>query len=42
MPLALFVALESDPDSAIMLSLALVVFSSLILFTLRKRWFPSR
>jgi molybdate transport system permease protein len=42
LPLALFVALENDPDSAIMLSLALVVVSGLVLFSLRKRWFPAR
>ena len=42
MPLELFVALESDPDSAILLSLGLVATSGIVLFSLRERWFPKR
>jgi molybdate transport system permease protein len=42
LPLAVFVALENDPDAAIMLSLTLVLVSGLVLFALRKRWFPAR
>jgi len=42
MPLALFVALENEPESAIMLSLGLVFVSAIVLFSLRSRWFPQR
>lgn len=42
MPLAIFVALESDPDAAIALSLILVAVSAAILFLLRERWLPTR
>jgi molybdate transport system permease protein len=42
MPLAVYVALESNPDAAIVLSLVLVLVSGLILFAMRRQWFPLR
>jgi molybdate transport system permease protein len=42
MPLAVYVALETDPDAAIVLSLLLVLVSAALLFLLRKQWFPVR
>jgi molybdate transport system permease protein len=41
MPLAVYLALESDVDAAILLSLVLVVVSFLVLFALRGRWVGS-
>jgi molybdate transport system permease protein len=38
MPLAVYLALESDPDSAIVLSLLLLVVSVAVLAALRERW----
>lgn len=38
MPLAVFLALESDPDAAIALSLVLLVVSVVVLVALRDRW----
>jgi molybdate transport system permease protein len=38
MPLAVYLALESDLDAAILLSLVLVAVSFLVLFALRERW----
>ena len=38
MPLAVYVALESNPDAAIALALVLLVVSVLILLSLRERW----
>ncbi|HEY2671605.1 MAG TPA: ABC transporter permease [Rugosimonospora sp.] len=38
MPLAVYLALESDPDSAIVLSLVLLAVSVVVLVTLRGRW----
>jgi molybdate transport system permease protein len=38
MPLAVYIALESDPDSAIVLSLLLLVVSVGVLGALRERW----
>lgn len=38
MPLAVYLALESDPDSAIVLSLVLLAVSVIVLVTLRGRW----
>jgi molybdate transport system permease protein len=38
MPLAVYLALESDPDSAIVLSLLLLVVSVTVLAALRERW----
>ena len=38
MPLAVYLALESDLDAAILLSLVLVVVSFAVLFGLRERW----
>ncbi|MBO3746215.1 molybdate ABC transporter permease subunit [Streptosporangiaceae bacterium NEAU-GS5] len=38
MPLAVYLALETDPDSAIVLSLVLLVVSVVILASLRDRW----
>ena len=42
LPLAVFVELESDPDAATALSLLLVGTSALVLFLLRRQWFPVR
>lgn len=42
MPLAVFHALESDPDAAIALSLVLLAVCALVLFLLRRKWFPAR
>jgi len=42
MPLAVYVALETDPEAAIVLSLVLVAVSAIVLFALRRRWFPIR
>jgi molybdate transport system permease protein len=42
MPLAVYGALETDPDAAIVLSLLLVLVSATILFVLRRHWFPAR
>ena len=38
MPLAVYLALETDPDAAVLLSLVLVVVSFAVLFGLRSRW----
>ncbi len=38
MPLAVYLALETDPNGAILLSLTLVVISFVVLFALRSRW----
>jgi molybdate transport system permease protein len=40
MPLAVYVALESDPDAAIALSLVLLAVSVTVLVALRHRWVP--
>jgi len=42
MPLAVYMALETDPAAAIVLSLVLVAVSAVLLFLLRKQWFPAR
>jgi molybdate transport system permease protein len=42
MPLAVYAALETDPDAAIVLSLLLVLVSAALLFLLRRQWFPVR
>ena len=42
MPLAIHHALESQPDAAIALSLVLLAVSAVVLFLLRKHWFPIR
>jgi molybdate transport system permease protein len=42
MPLAVYVALETDPDAAIVLSLVLVLVCATLLFLLRRQWFPLR
>ncbi len=42
MPLAVFVALESDRDAAVALSLILVVISLAVLVLLRDRWWGAR
>lgn len=42
MPLAVYVALETEPEAAIVLSLVLVLVSGVLLFMLRKQWFPVR
>ncbi|MEZ5974988.1 MAG: molybdate ABC transporter permease subunit [Planctomycetota bacterium] len=41
LPLAVYSALESDPDGALVLGLVLVGCSLAVLIVLRKRWFPS-
>ena len=38
MPIAVYYALESDPDAAIVLSLVLLLVSVIVLVTLRDRW----
>jgi molybdate transport system permease protein len=40
MPLAVYLALETDPQAAVVLSLILLTVSVLILATLRDRWVP--
>jgi molybdate transport system permease protein len=40
-PLAVYLALETSPDGAIVLSLVLVAVSVLVLAGLRDRWFPA-
>ncbi len=42
MPLAVYVALETRPEAAIVLSLVLVLVSAGMLFALRRQWFPAR
>ena len=42
LPLAVFIALESDRDAAIALSLVLVAISLVVLIALRDRWIGSR
>jgi len=42
MPLAVYVALETAPDAAIVLSLLLVVTAGSVLILLRRQWFPAR
>ncbi|MEM9801887.1 MAG: ABC transporter permease [Planctomycetota bacterium] len=42
MPLAVYVALGTEPEAAIVLSVVLVAISAAILFLLRERWFPLR
>lgn len=41
MPLAVYIALQSDTDAAIALSLVLLLISLVVLVALRGRWFPS-
>ena len=41
MPLAVYLALETDPAAALVLSLVLVVVSAAVLLALRERWLPS-
>lgn len=41
MPLATYLALESDPDRALLLSLVMIVVSFGVLVGLRRRWFAS-
>ncbi len=41
MPLAIYLAMESDPASAIVLSLVLLLASVLVLVALRDRWVPA-
>ena len=38
MPLAVYIAMETDPDAAIALSLVLLAVSIAVLFALRGRW----
>ena len=41
MPLAVYIALETDLEAAIALSLVLLVISLGLLIALRDRWFPT-
>lgn len=41
LPLAVFIALESDRDTAVALSLAMVAVSLIVLVTLRERWWKA-
>ena len=41
LPLAVYTALETDPDAAIALSLVLVTIAVVVLVALRRRWFPA-
>jgi molybdate transport system permease protein len=41
LPLAVFVALESDRDAAVAISLLMVVVSLIVLVALRDRWWRS-
>jgi molybdate transport system permease protein len=41
-PLAIFVALESDRDAAIALSVLMMAVSIAVIAGLRRRWWPSR
>ena len=41
MPLAVYIALETDLEAAIALSLILLFISLAVLVALRDRWFPS-
>ncbi|GAB3892974.1 hypothetical protein GCM10027612_41680 [Microbispora bryophytorum subsp. camponoti] len=41
MPLAVYLALETDPDAAIVLSLVLLAVSVVVLASLRDRWVSS-
>ncbi len=41
-PLAVYLALQSNPDSAIILSLVMLLICLVVLVALRDRWFPSR
>jgi molybdate transport system permease protein len=42
MPLAVYLALQNSPDSAIALSLVMLAISLVVLVALRSRWFPAR
>ncbi|MEZ5963137.1 MAG: molybdate ABC transporter permease subunit [Planctomycetota bacterium] len=42
LPLAVYGALETEPEAAIALSLLLVAISAAVLIALRRRWFPLR
>jgi molybdate transport system permease protein len=42
MPLAVFSALQTEPDAAIVMSLVLVAVSAAVLWAMRRRWFPRR
>ena len=42
MPLAVYLALQNNPDAAITLSLVMLAISLAVLVGLRGRWFPSR
>ncbi|GMA95043.1 hypothetical protein GCM10025881_18670 [Pseudolysinimonas kribbensis] len=40
LPIASYLALESDPDEAIAIALVLIAVSVAVLLTLRDRWLP--
>ena len=41
LPLAIYHALEAQPDAAIALSMLLLLVSAAVLFLLRRQWFPT-
>ena len=42
LPLATYLALQTDPEEALAISLVLLAVSVTVLFSLRNRWFPIR
>ncbi len=42
LPLAVYLALQNDAETAMALSLVLLAVSLVILVALRRRWFPAR
>ena len=42
MPLAVYLALQNNPDAAITLSLVMLAISLAVLVGLRRHWFPAR
>ena len=42
MPLAVFVAMETDQDAALAMSVVLILVSLTVLIALRDRWWPAR
>jgi molybdate transport system permease protein len=42
MPLAVYLAMENNPEAAVTLSLVMLAISLAVLVALRGRWFPSR
>ena len=42
LPLAVFVAMETDQEAALVMSVVLILVSLVVLLTMRDRWWPSR